>query len=502
MTSSTTPPSAADADPAVPSGAAAAPRRRLRIPFSAWILIGLAAGVLLGLAAVAIGKVPAADGSLGPNWLTVTLQTVGSSFVTLLKAIVPPLIFLAVVSSISQLRGVANAASLAWKTLLWFGITALIAVVVGIAVGLVLQPGAGQIAAGTPKAPSTTGGWFDFLRGLVPGNFLGLGASMRDEKPVLSFDALQVLVISIAVGIAALKVGEKAKPFLALSESLLAIVQKVLWWIILLAPIGTAGLIGNAVASYGWSALGSLGTFVVAIVIGIAIIGFVVYPILAKLHGLSVRRFLSGVWPAVALGFASRSSLGTMPVTRAVAIENLGVPKAYASFAVPLGATTKMDGCAAIYPAIAAIFVANFYGIQLEPLHYALIALVSVLGSAATAGVTGATVMLTLTLSTLGLPLEGVGLLLAVDPIIDMLRTALNVAGQALVPAIVAKREGILDQAVYDAPDAFEGLGDDEPAGDAIDVSRSDEATDDVLGAHRGDAEAAEVELAGSTAGR
>ena len=118
---------------------------------------------------------------------------------------------------------------------------------------------------------------------------------------------------------------------------------------------------------------------------------------------------------------------------------------------MPLGATTKMDGCAAIYPAISAIFIAQYFGLPLGMQEYVLIAFVSVLGSAATAGLTGAVVMLTLTLSTLGLPLEGVGLLLAIDPILDMGRTAVNVAGQALVPAVVAKREGILDEAVYNS---------------------------------------------------
>ena len=117
-----------------------------------------------------------------------------------------------------------------------------------------------------------------------------------------------------------------------------------------------------------------------------------------------------------------------------------------------------MDGCAAIYPAIAALFVAQFYGLELGMTDYLLIVIVSVLGSAATAGTTGATVMLTLTLSTLGLPLEGVGLLLAVEPIVDMGRTALNVTGQALVPTIVAKREGILNEKVYDADPSFNGV--------------------------------------------
>ncbi|MBX7557388.1 dicarboxylate/amino acid:cation symporter, partial [Streptomyces sp. tea 10] len=175
-------------------------------------------------------------------------------------------------------------------------------------------------------------------------------------------------------------------------------------------------------------------------------------------------QFFSGVWPAMQLGFVSRSSLGTMPMTQRVSERNLGVPGHYASFAIPLGATTKMDGCAAVYPAIAAIFVAQFYGVPLTPMHFVLIALVSVLGSAATAGTTGATVMLTLTLSTLGLPLDGVGLLLAVDPILDMGRTALNVTGQALVATIVSKREGILDTRLYDAPRSGEPFKDDDDA--------------------------------------
>ena len=140
-----------------------------------------------------------------------------------------------------------------------------------------------------------------------------------------------------------------------------------------------------------------------------------------------------------------------MPVTQTVTTRNLGVAPEYASFAVPLGATTKMDGCAAVYPALAAIFVAQFFGVELGISDYLLIAFVSIVGSTATAGLTGAVVMLTLTLSTLGLPLEGVGLLLAVDPVLDMMRTMTNVAGQALVPTVVAKREGILDQEVYDS---------------------------------------------------
>ncbi|OZE96688.1 dicarboxylate/amino acid:cation symporter [Rhodococcoides fascians] len=450
--------------------------RASRIPtwaksFGPQIVAGLILGVVLGL--IARSMPDAADGN--ENWLVGTVATIGSSYVKLLTVAVVPLVFTAIVSSIANLRQVANAARLAVQTLLWFAITAFIAVIIGIVIGLVAQPGSRTgVEATSAKDPSSVGSWWSFLTGLVPNNFFALGSKTSVTTSAagdgfastattsLSFNILQLLVIAAAIGIAALKIGDKAEPFLTFNASLLAIVQKVLWWIIRLAPIGTAALIANAVATYGWDAIGSLGVFTVAIYVGLAIVFFVVYPIIVRAHGLSVRQFYSGVWPATQLGFVSRSSIGTLPLTERVTERNLGVPREYASFAVPLGATTKMDGCAAIYPAIAAIFVAQFYGVTLTFTDYLLIIVVSVIGSAATAGTTGATVMLTLTLSTLGLPLAGVGLLLAVEPIVDMGRTAVNVTGQALVPAIVAKREGILDEARYNSPRNGDPFSDDD----------------------------------------
>ncbi|RKW70682.1 dicarboxylate/amino acid:cation symporter [Galactobacter caseinivorans] len=434
--------------------------------FGYQILAGLVLGFVLGFVALQTGST-----AENPNGLGETLQIVGSSYVKLLMAAVPPLIFFAVVASIANLAKVTNAARLAWKTIMWFAITALIAVLIGIALGVFTEPGKGTGQAKPEAYEGKTGDWLAFIQGLIPSNFLGLQAAVKTDSATgamsasVSFNVLQILVISIAVGIAALKIGKKADGFVAFSRSALKVVQKVLWWIIRLAPLGTIGLLGNAVASYGWTTMGSLAKFVLVIYVGLALVTFVVYPVLVKMNGLSVKQYFSGVWPAVQLGFVSRSSMGTMPLTQRVTERNLGVPTGYASFAVPLGATTKMDGCAAIYPAIAAIFVAQFYGITLSPAQYVLIVVVSVLGSAATAGTTGATVMLTLTLSTLGLPLDGVGLLLAIDPIIDMGRTALNVAGQALVPTIVAKREGILDLDIYNSArtgDVFATVDEDE----------------------------------------
>ncbi|MFE0099430.1 dicarboxylate/amino acid:cation symporter [Streptomyces sp. NPDC059009] len=405
----------------------------LKLPFWAQILGGLVLGVLLGWIAR----------SQDVSWLVTTLSKVGDTFIGLLKLAVAPLVFFAILISITNLRKVNNAARLATRTLLWFMITSLIAVVIGLVIGLVTNPGAGTGL--TPKdgsKPAHTGSWIDFLTGIIPTDVI---------TPFTQLNVLQIVFMAAVAGIAILKIGdEKAKPILDLSESILALLQKALWWVIKLSPIGTVGLIGFAIADYGWNLISKYATFTADIYIGCALVMFGVYPLLlATVAKVNPLQFFKGAWPAIQLAFVSRSSVGTMPLTQKVT-ERLGVPKEYTSFAVPFGATTKMDGCAAIYPAIAAIFVAQIFDVQMGIKEYLLIAFVSVVGSAATAGLTGATVMLTLTLSTLGLPMEGVGLLLAIDPVLDMMRTATNVAGQALVPVIVAARENILDKEAYE----------------------------------------------------
>ncbi|MFJ3139112.1 dicarboxylate/amino acid:cation symporter [Streptomyces sp. NPDC102359] len=405
----------------------------VRVPFWAQILAGLVLGVLLGWLAR----------SQDLSWLVTTLEKVGGTFIGLLKLAVAPLVFFAILVSITNLRKVNNAARLASRTLLWFMVTSLIAVAIGLVIGLVTNPGAGTgLTPADGKAPEKTGSWIDFLTGIVPTDVI---------TPFTELNVLQIVFMAAVAGIAALQLGEKAQPILTLSESVLELLQKALWWVIRLAPLGTVGLIGNAIATYGWNLIGKYATFTADIYVGCLIVLFGVYPaLLATAAKVNPVQFFKGAWPAIQLAFVSRSSVGTMPLTQKVT-ERLGVPKEYASFAVPFGATTKMDGCAAIYPAIAAIFVAQIFDVPLGVGDYLLIAFVSVVGSAATAGLTGATVMLTLTLSTLGLPMEGVGLLLAIDPILDMIRTATNVAGQALVPVVVSAREGLLDRDAYES---------------------------------------------------
>ncbi|MEX0170431.1 dicarboxylate/amino acid:cation symporter [Streptomyces sp. LMG1-1-1.1] len=421
-----------------------------KIPFWAQIIAGLVLGALLGWVAR----------SQDVSWLKETLGQVGDIFVQLLKLAVAPLVFFAILVSITNLRKVNNAARLATRTLLWFMITSLIAVGIGLAIGLITNPGSGTgLTPQDGKLPKREGSWIDFLTGIIPTDVI---------TPFTELNVLQIVFMAAVAGIAALKLGDRAKPILTLSESILELLQKALWWVIRLAPLGTVGLIGFAIADYGWDLIGKYATFTADIYVGCALVLFGVYPLLlATVAKVNPLHFYKGAWPAIQLAFVSRSSVGTMPVTQKVT-ERLGVPKEYASFAVPFGATTKMDGCAAIYPALAAIFIAQIFDVQLGIGDYLLIAFVSVIGSAATAGLTGATVMLTLTLSTLGLPLEGVGLLMAIDPILDMMRTATNVAGQALVPVIVSAREKILDHTAYENASAS-------PIDDLVEIGETDQ---------------------------
>ncbi|NBE99512.1 dicarboxylate/amino acid:cation symporter [Nonomuraea sp. KC401] len=406
-----------------------------RFSFSLQLLLGLVAGVALGF----VARIWDA------TWLAETLTQVGAIFVQLLKLAVPPLVFTAVLVSVANLRNVSGAARLASKTLLWFLLTALVSVAFAIGLGLVINPGQGiTLDIGAAKAPESSGSWLDFVTGIVPTNVF---------TAFTEVNVLQIVFLGVVLGAAALAVGEKAEPFVNLNRSVLELVQKALWWVIRLAPIGTAGLIGKAVSTYGWDLLAPLAKFSVGVYVGCFIVLLAVYPTLLAVWGkVNPIQFFRNAWPAIELAFVSRSSVGTLPLTQKVTIERNGVDSGYASFAVPFGATTKMDGCASVYPALAAIFVAQVFNVQLGVGDYLLIAFVSVVGSAATAGLTGAIVMLTLTLSTLGLPLEGVGLLLAIDPILDMIRTATNVTGQMVVPVVVARSEGRLDEAVFNAP--------------------------------------------------
>ena len=404
-------------------------RAFFRIPLwqrtAAGFALGILAGLLLG---------PAAE-----TWL----QPIGDVYLNLIRMVVAPLMLFTIASSIAKLGEGVGAVRLAVRTVVWFAITSLLAVLVGFAVGHLLDPGVGlsnlplgEVTAREIPTP------LDVLIGIVPTNPF---AALSEGK------ILQILFFSALVGVALVVLGDRAQGVRRLVDEGASVIFRITRWVIQLTPFGVFGLIGSVVGGYGWEALLPLGKFVIAIYVACLFHILVVYSGLLKLHGLKVLSFFRGAFAAQQTAFATSSSLGTLPITLRQTVERLGVPQAYAAFAVPLGASVKMDGCGAIYPAIASIFIAQYFQIDLSLTQYVLITLTAVLGSLGTAGVPGTSiVMLTLTLSTAGLPLEGIGYIVAIDRIIDMMRTATNVTGQMLVPVIVAKEEGLLDEDIYD----------------------------------------------------
>lgn len=400
-----------------------------KIPFWLKTVVAFAAGVAVALV-------------WGEAALPV-LEPIGDTFVKAIKMLVAPLIFFTIAASISRLgqseeSGGGRAVRLGVYTIIWFMATSAIAVSIGLAIGIYFQPGHGvgpiPFEAKTIKQVP---GPVEVLTGIVPSNIF---QSFAEGK------VLSIVLFSIIVGAALGALGQKTKELSQLIEQGSQVMFKITRWIIQLTPIGVFGLIGSVVASYGLESLRPLIPYIGLVYLGCLSLIFVVYPLLLKLHGLRVTGFYKGIFNAQQTAFFTCSSIGTLPVSLQVAVDNLRLPKSYAGFALPLGANMKMDGCGAIYPAISSIFIANYFGVELTTSHYVIIALSSILGSLATAGVPGvATVMLTVTLSAAGLPLEGIALLAAIDRILDMMRTATNVTSQILVPTLVSRENGLIE---------------------------------------------------------
>lgn len=404
-------------------------RRLFAIPLWQRTAAGFALGILAGLLLR-----EHAETWLGP---------IGDVYLNLIRMVVAPLVLFTIASSIAKLGEGVGAARLAVRTVVWFAITSLLAVLVGFAVAHIINPGLGlsDLPLGTVREREIPTP-LEVLIGIVPTNPF---AALSEGK------VLQIIFFSALVGAALVALGDRAQGVRRLVDEGAAVVFRITRWVIQLTPIGVFGLIASVVGGYGWEALLPLGKFIIAIYVACAFHILVVYSGLLKMHGLKVRSFFRGAFAAMQTAFATSSSLGTLPVTLRQTVERLGVPQAYAAFAVPLGASVKMDGCGAIYPAIAAIFIAQYFRIDLSLTQYVLIGLTAVLGSLGTAGVPGTSiVMLTLTLATAGLPLDGIGYIVAIDRIIDMMRTMTNVTGQMLVPVLVAKEENILNEDVYD----------------------------------------------------
>lgn len=408
-------------------------RALIDLPFWQQVVLALVLGTATGVLINNFG-----DDNTAENWL----DPFGDVYVHLLKLVVVPLVFSAIVVSIGRLRHVGNVARLTVKTLGWFAATSTIAVAVGLAIGALIRPGEGLGKLATEKAPTGEVTWTQVLSNLFPPNAV---------EAMAKGNVLGVVFFAALFGAALVALGERGDRLTGIIDDLYLVTQKIVWWVVRLTPVGSFFLIASVVATYGPSALSPLAKFTGAIYLAAAVMILVGYPVLLRVFGrVNPVKFLRNSWPALEFGFVSASSLATLPVSQKVSIERNGVQPEYASFAQPLGATIKFDGCAAIYPAVAAIFVSQYTGVSLGFTDYVLIAVAAVIGQLGTGGTPGpALVALTLTLTTVGLPLQAIGYLIAIDRVIDMARTAVNVTGQLVVPVLVARTEGLLDDEIF-----------------------------------------------------
>ncbi|RUO25250.1 dicarboxylate/amino acid:cation symporter [Aliidiomarina minuta] len=396
------------------------------IPFWQRVLGGFAAGALLG--------VVAAD-------TAVQMQPLGQLFIQAIQMLVVPLIFCAIVSAITSLQAHTNVARLATKTIGLFLFTAFLASLIGLGVGTAfdLTPATELTAAEVTERDIPA--FSQVLLNFVPSNPF---AAMVEGR------VLQIIVFAALVGIAINQLKEKAEPARAFFSSGADIMFQITRMVLELTPIGVFGLMAWVVGSYGLETLMPLGKFIVAIYVACLIHIVFVYGALVKFGArMNPWHFLKAIFSTQVVAYTTSSSYGTLPATYKTTTERLGVNKDYASFSLPLGATINMDGCGGIYPAIAAIFIAHLYGIPLGVTEYIIITLTATIAAVGTAGVPGsAMVMLTVTLTAVGLPLEGIAFIAAVDRIIDMMRTATNVTGDMVVSSVVARSEGLIDDSV------------------------------------------------------
>ena len=397
-----------------------------QIPFWQKVLAGFILGVGLG---VVLGEQATA------------LKPLGDLFIAAIKMLVAPLVFCAIVVSITSLGSGTSLKRLSFKTLAMFMLTGTIASLIGLTVGSLIDMGGSLELATTEVRERNVPGFAQVLLDMIPVNPF---ASLAEGK------VLQIIVFAALVGIAINKIGQKAAPLKHTIEAGAEVMFQLTRMVLQLTPIGVFGLMAWVVGEYGLSMLLPLGKFIGAIYIAALIHIIFVYGGLVKFGAnLSPIQFFRKAMPAQLVAFTTASSFGTLPAsTRAT--ETMGVSKKYGAFVLPLGATMNMDGCGGIYPAIAAIFIAQIYAIPLDMTDYMLIAVTATVASVGTAGVPGsAMVMLSVTLGVVGLPLEGIAFIAAIDRVIDMMRTATNVTGDMMTAVVVGKSEGQLDEAQF-----------------------------------------------------
>ena len=374
----------------------------------------------------------------------------GKIFITLLKMLVVPLVFVSLVCGAASLGDTGSVGRLGGKTIGLYLLTTAIAVSMAMLIALTTDPGLGgesanQAQAATAFEPKTAPSVKDTFINVVPGNPI---AAMADGK------MLQVILFALLFGLALSKAGTSGEKLRAFFMDLNDVMLRLITMIIALTPIGVFCLMTQLGATLGLAEIAKVAMYFATIVIALLAHAALVYPLLLKsLTGLSPLAFLAKMREPLLVAFSTSSSGATLPVTLRTVEHKLGVPNNVASFAVPLGATINMDGTA-IMQGVATIFIAQFYGIDLGLTALLTVVLTATLASIGTAAVPGVgLITLTLVLDQVGLPVEGIALIIGVDRLLDMLRTAVNVTGDATVATIVASSEGELDREVFNTPE-------------------------------------------------
>lgn len=369
----------------------------------------------------------------GPN--ADIVQPLGDLFLRLIKFIIVPLVLASLVVGVAGAGDIKNVGRMGGIAFSYYMVTTAIAVAIGLIFGSLFSPGKGLNISETAEkveaneAPTI----IDQILNIVPVNPI---------QSLVEGNMLQIIFLAIFVGLAITMIGDKAKTLYNFFDGLAEVMYKITAIVMKFAPIGIFGLVAPIVGKYGLSVLLPLLKVILAVYIGCILHAIVMYGFSVKtIANMSPMKFFKGIAPASLVAFSTSSSAGTLPVTIKSTEENLGVSRKVSSFVLPLGATINMDGTA-IYLGVATLFVAQYFGVDLTMMQMLTIVLTATLASIGAAGVPGAgLIMSTMVITSVGLPLEGIALIAGIDRILDMIRTSVNVTGDASAAVVVNAME-------------------------------------------------------------
>ncbi len=410
------------------------------------VLIGMGLGMVVGLAINLLGW--SQPDSLAEAYLVNGLfLIIGKMFVTALKMLVVPLVFFSLITGVLGIGDIRALGKVGGKSFAFYLLTTAIAITIGITLAVMVGIGEGvHMTAATAFSAKEAPALSQVLIDIIPANIIEAMASGK---------MLQIIFFAILIGISILMVGKKAEPLVVLIEIANEVMMKMVTLVMAVAPYAVFALLAKAVANLGLGLLADLAGYVAVLIAALMLHLFgTLMGILKLFTRLNLKLFLQKMREVQIFAFSTSSSNATIPVTLRVVTQKLGVDNSVASFTVPFGATINMDGTA-IMQGVATVFIANAYGVDLGIGEYLTVIVMSVLASIGTAGVPGVgLIMLSMVFTQVGLPVEGIGLILGVDRLLDMVRTAVNVSGDAAVSVIVARSEQKLDTIIYNDPDA------------------------------------------------